>query len=407
MATPAHVHLDAVGGIAGDMFVAALLDARPDLADRVFSDLHAADPHGHGTPALAAGLSGGIAVQRFVLTDAEGAHAHVGHPHDGHAHGTGYAELAARIAAARLAAGTADHAIAILTRIAEAESRLHRVPLAEVHFHELADWDSLMDVVAAGSIAAALAGSTWSVSPLPLGGGLVSTRHGQLPVPAPATAELLRGFEWRDDGVPGERVTPTGAAILAHLRAGALPSGPLRLAGIGIGAGTRELPGMPNILRAMLYEGMPAVGTGTRDEVAVIGFEVDDMTGEEIAIAADRLRAAAGVVDVTVGMRQGKKGRPLADFRLMVQPGARDAAIRLCFEETATLGLRWRVEQRCRLERRGETVTLDGAAVRRKRRVLPDGTTAAKVESDALAPIAGLEQRRRLKARAEGGEGGA
>ena len=128
-----------------------------------------------------------------------------------------FPEIARLISSAKLHPGTADQAIAILRRLAEAESRMHRVPVDEVHFHEIADWDSLMDVVAAGSIAAALAQCSWSVSDLPRGDGLVRTRHGLLPIPAPATVELLRGFRWRDDGVGGERVTPTGAAIVAHL----------------------------------------------------------------------------------------------------------------------------------------------------------------------------------------------
>ena len=125
--------------------------------------------------------------------------------------------MVARIEAAPLSSGTAAHATAILRHLAEAEAAIHHVPVNEVHFHEIGDWDSLMDVTAAGSVAAALEGARWSVSALPRGDGLVRTRHGLLPVPAPATAWLLEGFTWRDDGIGGERVTPTGAAILRHL----------------------------------------------------------------------------------------------------------------------------------------------------------------------------------------------
>jgi hypothetical protein len=179
-----HIHLDAVGGVAGDMFVAALLDALPDLRPRVFADLAAVAPPHVGAPVLTAGLSGGLAVLRFGLAPAAGAS---GDGTDGgaHDHGTRYVDLARTIDAAQLQPGTATHARAVLARIADAESRLHGVALYEVHFHELADWDSLLDVVAAGSIAAALSDCTWSVSDLPLGGGQVMTRHGRLPVPAP------------------------------------------------------------------------------------------------------------------------------------------------------------------------------------------------------------------------------
>jgi pyridinium-3,5-bisthiocarboxylic acid mononucleotide nickel chelatase len=411
MAQRSHIHLDAVGGVAGDMFVAALLDARPDLRARVFSDVQVVIPAHCGTPRLDEGDSGGIAASRFGLqapagqTDAHGEH------DSGSLHGTRYADLVQRIASASLAAATGRHAIGILTRLAEAESRLHRVPMEEVHFHELADWDSLMDVVAAGSIAAALASTTWSVSDLPLGRGLVDTRHGLLPVPAPATAELLRGFRWRDDGIGGERVTPTGGAILAYLVGPeARPAAGAVLTNVGIGAGTRQLDGMPNILRALVFE-LTDVAAGDaddpvggyHDEVIVLSFDIDDMTGEEIGVAADRLRAAEGVLDLSVGARQGKKGRPSADFRLLIRPTALESVGRLCFLETSTIGLRWRREQRRCLARQTETIECRGGQLLRKRSMRPDGTPSFKLESDAVAQVAGLAARRRLKVHGEQG----
>jgi len=316
------------------------------------------------------------------------------------AHGARFVDLAARIESAPLHGGTAAQAVAILRRLARAESRMHRVPVDEVHFHEVGDWDSLLDVVAAGSIAAALAGWTWSVSTLPRGSGLVRTRHGWLPVPAPATAELLAGFAWRDDGLPGERVTPTGAAVLAHLVAmpSMRPPDGMRLVASGMGAGTRELQGMPNVLRALVH----AIDdqAGVNDEVMVLAFDVDDMTGEELGVAADRLRAAAGVLDLSLGLRIGKKGRPLHDFRLLVAPARLEAVSELCLRETSTIGLRWHRVQRRRLARGVEAVAVDGAEVRRKRVQRPGGTTV-KAESDDLAGTPALAARRRLQARAE------
>ena len=327
------IHLDAVGGIAGDMFVAALLDALPDLVERVLADGRAVLPVEAGGIRFEAGHVDTIAARRFGLKTRAGKrrelerapaaeHSHAGHHHDHHQHhhdhhnhdhpdehrkddsahthddaGT-FRDMVARIEAARLHPGTAAHAVAILTILAEAESGIHGVPVEDVHFHEIADWDSLLDVVAAGSVAAALEGTRWTVSALPRGGGLVHTRHGLLPVPAPATAAILAGFEWRDDGVSGERVTPTGAAILRHLvdPGNALAGG--RLQASGAGAGTRTLPGIPNICRALVFENDGATLT---DSVAVVEFEVDDMTGEEIGVACERLRAnvlrrEAGVV---------------------------------------------------------------------------------------------------------------
>ncbi len=400
-----HIHLDAVGGIAGDMFVAALLDALPQLRQRVFADLAAAMPADCGQPTLSEGLSGGIAVRRFALVDdgvAAHAHyhehedAHGGHGHHHHDNPVHFPDIVRRIEGARLHPGTADQAIAILRRLAEAESSMHGVAIEAVHFHEIADWDSLMDIVAAGSIAAALAPCTWSVSELPRGDGLVRTRHGLLPVPAPATAAILRGFRWRDDGVGGERVTPTGAAIIAHLAGEqtALAVGGLLIA-TGSGAGTRELGGMPNILRALVFAQSGAAEQN--DEVTVVSFDIDDMSGEEIGIAADRLRAADGVIDLTTAIRQGKKGRTMSDFRLLVKPAAFAEVCKLCFLETTTIGLRWRKERRVCLQRSQETLAVAGERLSRKRTQRPDGLSSLKVESDDIARFAGLAARRRMK----------
>ncbi len=392
-----HVHLDAVGGISGDMFVAAMLDARPDLQARVFEDLAAVLPPHAGHPRLDAGLSGGIAAMRFGL-DA-GARAHGAHE----GHGARFADLLQRIAQVPLQAGTAAQASAILRRLAEVESRMHGVPVDEVHFHEIGDWDSLLDVVAAGSLVAALAGAHWSVSALPRGEGLVRTQHGLLPVPAPATVALLQGFRWRDDGIGGERVTPTGAAILAHvIDRPAPPDQCGLLAASGTGAGTREMPGLPNVLRALCFT-VHAPGDRLSDEVAVLEFDVDDMSGEEVGVAIEHLRALDAVIDLSLGARQGKKGRPLHDLRLLVRPDGLDAVIERCFVETATLGLRWRREARVLLPRTADEVAVGGHRLRRKQAQRPGGEITHKVESDDVVAVPGLAARRRLRQSGENG----
>ena len=385
----AHIHLDAVGGIAGDMFVAALLDAFPDFRPRVLADARAVLP---------SGCEGQIRETRSGILRGLG-FGLVGKPSN-HCRGAGsFLDMVGRIRSAELGDGTAEQAVAILTLIAGVEAAIHQVPIEDVHFHEIADWDSLLDVVAAGSIAAALPGTSWTVSPLPRGGGLVKTQHGLLPVPAPATAALLTGFAWRDDGVEGERVTPTGAAILRHLvgpnGGGSSPAG--RLVSIGTGAGTRTLPGMPNVLRALVFEPDPA--PPAREQITVLSFEIDDMTGEEIAVAADRLRAFVGVLDLTIGQVQGKKGRLMQSFRLLIQPERSDAVIERCFLETSTIGLRVTDEQRVALPRRLARAEADGIAIGIKTAERVGGVTI-KAESDDLLADS-LEARRRLKRLAE------
>jgi pyridinium-3,5-bisthiocarboxylic acid mononucleotide nickel chelatase len=392
------IHLDAVGGIAGDMFVAALLDAFPDIRSRVLKDARAVLPEGYEgrlretSSGILRGLGFGLAGD-----------AHLEAP--SHHRGAGrFLDMAGRIRAANLTNGSAEQAVAILTLIARVEAEIHQVPVEDVHFHEIGDWDSLLDVVAAGSIAAALPDAQWTVSPLPRGGGLVKTQHGLLPVPAPATAALLTGFAWRDDGVGGERVTPTGAAILRHLVGphGSSPSRGGKLVASGTGAGTRALPGIPNVLRALVFE-TSLSETGfvplAHDRVTIVNFEIDDMTGEEIAVAADRLRLVDGVLDLVIGQLQGKKGRLMQSFRLLVRPDQANLVIDHCFLETSTIGLRVAEEQRSVLPRRLSQAEADGVAIGVKT-VDRGGCVSSKAESDDLTADS-LEARRRLKRMAE------
>jgi len=414
-----HIHLDAVGGVAGDMVVAAIVDAFPELRARVLADIATVVPVAAGEPDFREGASGGIRAMYFGFRQSgrtppepgdddpgdDHDHGPIGHPaRDGngpHRSAAGsFRDMVDRIRAATLESGTADHAVAILTHMAGAEAAIHRVAVDAVQFHEIGDWDSLMDVVAAGSLAAALERAVWSVSELPRGAGLVRTRHGFLPVPTPATASLLLGFRWRDDGVGGERVTPTGAAVLRHLvgpdSAGRRPAAG-RLAAIGTGAGTRNLPGMPNVLRVLVFE---SDGMVESDTVAILSFDIDDMTGEEIGVAAQRLRVLPGVLDLSVGSRFGKKGRLISDVRLLVSPEAREEVASACLSETSTIGLRWRVEPRVVLPR--TAVSDANGGVRTKLVTRPGGEVTVKAESDDV-PGESLAARRASKARAEAG----
>jgi len=394
--TPASlaIHLDPVGGIAGDMFVAAMIDALPGLRMPVEAALAAMKPKDASAPAFRATTNGGLRALSFGLATPTAVRGH-------HDHGSGYATIRDELARAPLDAAARAHALALLDLLAESEARVHGIARDAVHFHELADWDSRMDVVAAGAIAAALDGAHWTASAPPRGGGTIRTAHGVLPVPGPATARLLEGYPWRDDGIGGERVTPTGAAILRHLVPAdacdaSRTSG--RLLAQGFGAGTRTLPGVPNVLRVLVFEQAEAIAD---ERVALVEFDVDDMTGEELALAADRLRAVEGAIDVSVGTRAGKKGRIVADFRVLARIGATDLVADACFAETSTLGLRLCEERRRVLPRHEVGIDAAGVHLRVKIAHRPDGTTTAKTAHDDVAGSPGLAARRRLRVAGE------
>jgi uncharacterized protein (DUF111 family) len=218
-------------------------------------------------------------------------------------------------------------------------------------------------------------------------------------VPAPATAELLRGFVLVEDGLDGERVTPTGAAIVKHLAPRqSATAAPRRLIGIGTGFGTKKFPGVPNILRLLLSE---SDGTAAAEQVAIVEFEVDDQSPEDLAVALDRLRDVAGVLDVVQWPVAGKKGRLGVHVQILARPESVSEVTARCMSETTTIGLRWSVAPRVVLPR--ESTTVDGAdgPVRVKLITRPGGAVSAKAESDDVATTGGHEDRERARREAQ------
>lgn len=384
-----HIHLDPVGGVAGDMFVAALLAAFPAHREAMMAAIRAAGLPERMRVELVPHKDHALTGQRFVVEERADPH------HHGH---TPFGEIRKRLAGSALKPPVARRAVAIFALLADAEAKVHgHDDLDEVCFHELGEWDSIADIVGAAFLIDAIGRASWSVGSLPLGSGRVESAHGALPVPAPATALLLGGFMTHDDGLAGERVTPTGAAILKHLDCtpGIGPR-PRRLGSTGIGFGTKTFPGISNVLRALIFEdGAPAQAWRT-EEVTVIEFEVDDQAPEDLAVGLDRLRALAGVRDVVQQSVLGKKGRLAAHVRIQCKPDRRDAVIAACFVETTTIGLRYAIQQRAVLPRVLETS--GGVPVKRVRR--PDGSVTVKAEIDAVRAEGGAERRDRLRRRA-------
>lgn len=389
----AHIHLDPVGGIAGDMFVAALVEARPDLERAIHDQLARAGLPPRHRLGFERDRRGGLAGLRFVVAIDEA-------PPSGT-----LPEILERIERAALDEPVKRRARSIYRRLGAAEAEAHGIALERVHFHELADWDSYTDILAAACAIEALGCTSWSVGPLPLGSGSVATAHGQLPVPAPATVRLLAGFAVYDDGLPGERITPTGAAILAELApANRPPETALRLLATGHGLGSRELPGKPNLLRVLLMAA-PDASTEpapTHERVAVLRFEVDDQPPEDLALGLARLRERDGVLDVCQWPVLGKAGRLASAVQVLCAPEAAERVAAACLAETTSLGVRIETVERRVLRRETVTVEVDGRPVRVKCVQRPDGTRSAKAELADLA-AAGLDAagRARLKQNAE------
>ena len=282
--------------------------------------------------------------------------------------------------ASALPPGIKKHVIGIFSALAWAEAKVHGKSVEAVTFHEVGNWDSIADIVSAAALIDALAVDTWSIGSMPVGQGRVKTAHGELPVPAPATTLLLAGFEFHQDGRPGERVTPTGAAILKYLAPVVdIGAGSRILRASGHGFGARRLAGMSNILRVLAFDDKSNASSHC-DTVGVIQFEIDDQSGEDLAIALDHIRATQGVIDVTQGTVLGKKGRLMSAIQVLVKPSAINDVAAMCFRQTTTLGLRTRVESRLILSR--SEVEAEGYRVKVADR--PGGATA-KAEADAVA----------------------
>ena len=392
-----HIHLDPLGGVAGDMFVAALLDSFPEHQDDVIQA--AQRLAGVACRCLAHG-DGILTGSRFEV-DEPHHHHHDDEPRHDHAHGhTHWSHIRGRIEAADLPAAVTRHAIGIFTCLAEAEARVHGVAADEVVFHEVGAADSIADIVAAAWLIAAIGPATWSTAPLPIGSGRIRTAHGLMPVPAPATALLLEGMATHDDGIAGERVTPTGAAILRHL--GCLttgkPAATLRRSGFGFG--TRRLPGISNCLRVLVFDTNGAAADVEHRELAVVCFEVDDQSGEELGAGLERVRAIEGVHDVIQMAAFGKKSRLAVHVQVLARPDALDDVIAACFTETTTIGLRTHRVQGRALVRRFATMPVDGHGVRVKLVERPDGVSG-KAEADDVLGHAGHAARTRLRRDAE------
>lgn len=389
------LYLDCSMGAAGDMLAAALLELLPN-PDAFVAELNALaipDVKFSRETSVKCGITG-THLQVTVHGEEEGAHDHHhAHSHDhhhdhAHAHHHDHAHSHHHHASLHdiehivrghlsLPATVADNVMAVYHLIADAESKAHGKPVSEIHFHEVGTMDAIADITAVCLLMHRLAPDEIIVSPVHVGSGQVHCAHGILPVPAPATATILQDVPIYGGSIQGELCTPTGAALLKHFADsfGEMPV--MRTSAIGYGMGKKDFPAA-NCVRALLGE--------RSDDVIELCCNIDDMTGEAIGYAFDKL-FAAGALDVytiPIGM---KKSRPGHLLHVICREADKDALVRALFAHTTTIGIRENRFRRYTLDRRIETIeTVDGP-VRRKCST-GYGVSREKFEHDDLARIA-------------------
>lgn len=350
------LRFDSVGGASGDMILAALSD--------LGADIDILRPHLDSLGAAACRIEvtsisdGGFHGKRAEVRVETG-------PDDPHRH---LADILASIKSSSLPAPVKELSSEVFTRLAEAEGRVHGIPPGKVHFHEAGAVDAVVDVTGACLLLHSLGIDAVDVGPLPLGSGTVQCEHGVLPVPAPATVELLAGHPVVRATEPFELVTPTGAAILTTWKEkkplGAAGNACAMIVRSGCGFGGRKLTGRPNLLRALLLETDDA-GIAGGDSCLVLECNLDDTVPELLGALAQKLMDG-GALDAFTSAVQMKKQRPGTLLTVLCRPGDRDRFIDLIFRESTTFGIREHLTSRTTLERRFEQVDTPYGAVRIK-----------------------------------------
>jgi uncharacterized protein (TIGR00299 family) protein len=365
-------YVDCVGGAAGDMLLAALIDAGAG-AERMAEHVRALGVDGLD-----------LAVGRAVRHGISARRVEVVMPHSEHVH-RHLADMRELIDAAALPERAARRAHETFRLLAEAEARMHDSEPELVHFHEVGGLDALADVCGVALALEELGIDRVECSPIPCSRGFVQTSHGRLPLPAPATLELLRGAPLvsLEHGV--ELVTPTAAALFAATveRYGSIPA--MVLESVGYGAGTRDTPQVPNIVRVLVGELSEPAGTG--GEVMLIETNLDDTPGQLVPDAAARA-FAAGALDVWTTPVQMKKGRPGVVLSALARPDDARAVAEAIVRETTALGVRMSRHQRLELERRFRDVTVEGHSVRVKLGLLDGEVVNLAPEHDDCARAA-------------------
>ena len=375
------LYLDCGMGAAGDMLTAALLALLDkDEQDRFLRDINAA-----------LGGKAVVTAESAVKCGVQGLHVHVvingeeeGHEyrhHDGehHHHHTGLKEIRELIESLPLSDPVREDALLVFNSIARAESEVHGQDMEHIHFHEVGSIDAVADVLGVCLLMEKLAPELVVASPVNVGGGTVKCAHGVLPVPAPATELLLREIPWYEGEIKSELCTPTGAALLRWFVNSWQTAPVLRVERCGYGMGTKDF-GQLNAVRALLGE------MEDEENLYVLACNLDDMTGEELGFAQERL-FEAGALDVWTAPIGMKKGRPGVLLSVLCRPEQTHALTECLFRHTTTLGVREDYVQRYTLRRETRTADTPWGPVRVKT-ASGYGVTREKPEYEDLAKIA-------------------
>ena len=377
-------YLECFSGVSGDMFLGALVDA--GVSPQIFQDAVAALNLGARLEISRVIRSGISATKVDVWANGEKDlpreeywekhahdhdHKHAQHSthdhHDHHSHGPsrGLEEIRKIISAAAIAPSAQKTAIAIFEALGKAEARIHNAPLETIHFHEVGAVDAMVDIVCAAVGAEALNVDKIICSPLNVGGGTVKCAHGTFPVPAPATLELLAGVPVYSSGVQAELVTPTGAAIVKTLAAEYISFPQIKIEKSGYGAGSRDFPGHPNVLRLTIGEAASTQPADAPETITVLEANLDDLNPQIFGYVIDRL-LEEGALDVFGVPVQMKKNRPGMLLTVLCRAEDGDRLTHVIFSETTTLGVRCREEARQALARRWESVQTPWGEIRIK-----------------------------------------
>lgn len=384
------LYLDCGMGAAGDMLTAALLELfdEPNKMVRELAKLQIPGVRFLAERTQKCGIYG--THMRVIVWDMEeDEHLHSHHHHHDHDHGHdhhhdhthgGMADIAHIISHLNISDKVRRDVLAVYDLIAQAESHAHGVPVNQIHFHEVGTMDAIADVTAVCYLMDKLGIDKVYASPVHVGSGQVRCAHGILPVPAPATAHILRGVPIYGGEIKGELCTPTGAALLKHFVSefGKMP--PMTVDAVGYGMGTKDFPAA-NCVRAMLGH-----TDDSHDSITELSCNLDDMTGEEIGFAMEQL-LAAGALDVYTTAIGMKKNRPATMLTVLCRNEQKEEMVRLIFRHTTTLGIREAEFSRYTLQRHFETVETTYGPVRRKV-VSGYGVSRSKAEYEDLAKIA-------------------